>query len=53
MEERDNEFLHFNIKKTDKANRTGSPTEVQASKDIIAWFQNRPYLKTNRPEPSR
>jgi hypothetical protein len=43
-------FFISNIKKIYKANRTGSSTEVQAPKDMVAWFQNHPYLKTDRPE---
>ena len=41
----------LNIKEVYELNEMGSSTEVQAPKDMVAWFQNHPYLKTDKPTP--
>jgi hypothetical protein len=41
----------LNIKEVYEPNETGSSTEVQAPKDMVAWFQHHPYLKTDKPKP--
>ena len=41
----------LNIKEVYEPNETASSTEVQAPKDMVAWFQHHPYLKTDKPKP--
>jgi hypothetical protein len=41
----------LNIKKVYEPTETGLSTEAQAPKDMVAWFQHHPYLKTDKPEP--
>jgi hypothetical protein len=34
-----------------KPAKTTTPTLVEAPEDLVGWFQNHPYLKTDKPEP--
>jgi hypothetical protein len=34
-----------------KPTRTGTPSVVDAPKDMVGWFQNHPYLQTSKPKP--
>jgi hypothetical protein len=31
--------------------KSGTPNVVEAPEDMVGWFQNHPYLKTDKPEP--
>ena len=31
--------------------QTSTPTLVKAPEDLVGWFRNHPYLKTDKPEP--
>jgi hypothetical protein len=31
--------------------KTGTPTVVDAPEDMVGWFQEHPYLQTDKPEP--
>jgi hypothetical protein len=41
----------MNIQEVYEPIRTGSPTVVEAPKDMVAWFQHHPYLRTVKQEP--
>ena len=34
-----------------KPTKTGTPNVVEAPKDMVSWFQQHPYLHTDKPEP--
>jgi hypothetical protein len=34
-----------------KRTSTGTPTVVEAPKDMVGWFQQHPYLLPDKPEP--
>jgi hypothetical protein len=34
-----------------KPTKTGTPNVVEAPKDMVGWFQQHPYLHTDKPEP--
>jgi hypothetical protein len=34
-----------------KPTRTGTPNVVDAPEDMVGWFQQHPYLQTDKPEP--
>jgi hypothetical protein len=34
-----------------KPSDTASPNLIKAPKDMVAWFQHHPYLKTSKPKP--
>ena len=34
-----------------KPTKTGTPNVVEAPKDMVGWFQQHPYLQTDKPEP--
>lgn len=34
-----------------KPTKTGTPNVVDAPEDIVGWFQEHPYLQTDKPEP--
>lgn len=36
-----------------KPTRTGTPEVVDPPKDMVGWFQQHPYLHTDKPEPVR
>jgi hypothetical protein len=40
-----------NPQKVYKPTRTGTPNVVEAPKDMVGWFQQHPYLQTDKPEP--
>jgi hypothetical protein len=39
------------VQKVYKPTKTTTPTLVEAPEDLVGWFQNHPYLKTDKPEP--
>jgi hypothetical protein len=41
----------LNVQEVIKPNRTGTPYVVDAPKDMVGWFQQHPYLQTDKPEP--
>ena len=40
-----------NVQKLYKPTETNTPKLVEAPEDLVGWFQNHPYLKTDEPEP--
>jgi hypothetical protein len=45
-------FLTFlNAQEVYKPTTTGTPSVVDAPKDMVAWTQQHPYLQTSNPEP--
>jgi hypothetical protein len=45
-------LIFRNLQKVYKpAKSMGTPPVVDAPKDMVGWFQNHPYLKTEKPEP--
>src|SRR3712207_5940644 len=40
-----------NAQEVYKPTRTGTPNVVEAPKDMVGWFQQHPYLRTDKPEP--
>jgi hypothetical protein len=34
-----------------KPTKTGTPNVVEAPEDMVGWFQQHPYLQTDKPEP--
>jgi hypothetical protein len=43
--------VFLNVQEVIKPNRTGTPYVVDAPKDMVGWFQEHPYLQTDKPEP--
>jgi hypothetical protein len=43
--------VFLNVQEVIKPNRTGTPYVVDAPKDMVGWFQQHPYLQTDKPEP--
>ena len=41
----------LNVQEVYKPTRTGTPNVVDASKDMVGWQQQHPYLQTSKPEP--
>jgi hypothetical protein len=39
-----------NIRELYKPTRTGTPNVVDATKDLVSWFQRHSYLQTSKPE---
>ncbi len=35
-----------------KPAKTGTPNAVEAPEDMVSWFQQHPYLQTDKPEPA-
>jgi hypothetical protein len=45
-------LIFRNLQKVYKPTKSmGTPPVVDAPKDMVGWFQNHPYLKTEKPEP--
>jgi hypothetical protein len=45
-------LIFRNLQKVYKpAKSMGTPPVVDAPKDMVGWFQNHPYLRTEKPEP--
>jgi hypothetical protein len=40
-----------NAQEVYKPTRTGTPKVVEAPEDMVGWFQEHPYLQTDKPEP--
>jgi len=40
-----------NAQEVYKPTRTGTPNVVNAPEDMVGWFQQHPYLQTDKPEP--
>ena|SRR5215217_8264744 len=40
-----------NAQEVYKPTRTGTPNVVEAPEDMVGWFQEHPYLQTDKPEP--
>ena len=40
-----------NVQEVYKPTKTGTPNVVVAPKDMVGWFQQHPYLQTDKPEP--
>jgi hypothetical protein len=40
-----------NAQEVFKPTKTGTPNAVEAPEDMVGWFQEHPYLKTDKPEP--
>jgi hypothetical protein len=40
-----------NAQKVYKPTKTGTPNVVEAPEDIVGWFQQHPYLQTDKPKP--
>ena len=40
-----------NAQEVYKPTRTGTPNVVDAPEDMVGWFQQHPYLQTDKPEP--
>ena len=40
-----------NAQEVYKPTKTGLPYVVEAPKDMVGWFQQHPYLQTDKPEP--
>src|ERR687895_406471 len=40
-----------NVQEVYKPTKTGGPNVVDAPKDMVGWFQQHPYLQTDKPEP--
>ena len=41
----------LNAKEVYEPIRTGTPSVVDAPKDMVGWFQHHPYLRPEKPEP--
>lgn len=41
----------LNIQEVYKPTKTGTPNVVEAPEDMVGWFQQHPYLRTDKPEP--
>ncbi len=44
-------FTFINAQEIYKPTKTGTPTVVDAPKDLVGWFQQHPRLQTDKPEP--
>jgi hypothetical protein len=42
-----------NVQEVYKPTKTGLPNVVEAPKNMVGWFQQHPYLQTDKPEPVR
>src|ERR687893_697565 len=40
-----------NVREVYKPTAMGTSTVVEAPKDMVGWFQQHPYLQTNKPKP--
>jgi hypothetical protein len=40
-----------NVQEVYKPTETGLPNVVEAPEDMVGWFQQHPYLQTDKPEP--
>jgi hypothetical protein len=40
-----------NVQEVYKPTETGLPNVVEAPEDVVGWFQQHPYLQTDKPEP--
>src|SRR5215218_4495342 len=40
-----------NAQEVYKPTKTGTPNVVDAPEDMVGWFQQHPYLQTDKPEP--
>ena len=40
-----------NAQEVYKPTKTGTPNAVEAPEDMVGWFQQHPYLQTDKPEP--
>jgi len=40
-----------NAQEVYKPTKTGTPNVVDAPEDMLGWFQQHPYLQTDKPEP--
>jgi hypothetical protein len=40
-----------NAQEVFKPTKTGTPNVVDAPEDMVGWFQQHPYLQTDKPEP--
>jgi hypothetical protein len=40
-----------NAQEVYKPTKTGTQNVVEAPKDMVGWFQQHPYLQTDKPEP--
>ena len=40
-----------NAQEVFKPTKTGTPNAVDAPEDMVGWFQQHPYLQTDKPEP--
>jgi hypothetical protein len=40
-----------NAQEVYKPTKTGTPNVVEAPEDLVGWFQQHPYLQTDKPEP--
>jgi hypothetical protein len=43
--------VFVNAQEVYKPTKTGTPNVVEAPKDMVSWFQEHPYLQTDKPEP--
>jgi hypothetical protein len=41
----------YNVQQVYKPTKTGTPDVVDVPKDLVSWFQQHPYLQTDKPEP--
>ncbi len=41
----------LNVQEAYKPTKTGGPNVVDAPEDMVGWFQQHPYLQTDKPEP--
>src|SRR5687767_3597411 len=44
-------LVFLNVQEVYKPTRTGTPNLVEAPKNMVGWFQQHPYLHTDKPEP--
>ena len=44
-------LVFLNVQEVYKPTKTGTPNVVEAPRDIVGWFQQHPYLHTDKPEP--
>jgi hypothetical protein len=44
-------LIFRNLQEVFKYTKTGTQNVVEAPKDMVGWFQNHPYLQTEKPEP--
>ena len=42
-----------NVQRVYEPSKSGTPIVVHTPKDLVAWFEHHPYLKTSDPEPVR